>query len=209
MAIGTGMALLGSAAIGAGASIIGGQKAKSAAKTNAAATEAAAQQQYEQTQEAIGNYTASNPYSSLGERYGDQMTSRLAGLMGYEDEQPSIFEAAGTKQAGDPASSPFGKIWFDPNTGAVRPNSVGGQPSYYLDGPFGTSEDEAGSQTGAVAGRSDIWDGAGSRTDFLRSTPGYQFTFDEGMKAVEQSLSAKNQTYSGKAGLPPRKWSII
>ena len=36
-------------------------------------------------------------------------------------------------------------------------------------------------------------------TEMLRSTPGYQFSFNEGMKAIEHSLGAKNALYSSKA----------
>lgn len=36
-------------------------------------------------------------------------------------------------------------------------------------------------------------------TEMLRSTPGYEFSFNEGMKAIEHSLGAKNALYSSKA----------
>lgn len=69
--------------------------------------------------------------------------------------------------------------------------------SFRASDPFATlggAGSENSSQIAALLGQN-----GQDPTEMLRSTPGYQFSFNEGMKAIEHSLGAKNALYSSKA----------
>lgn len=245
MAIATGTAMLASAAIGTAGTLIASNKANNAAKDAARSQQRAADTAYANTQTAINDYSRANPYIQMGSRYGDQMTGRLAGLMGY-GPMPStppaagsgqgLFGAAGSRPAG--AQTPryipnFGNPnamsgigtglpggfsisgrgdgSYAYNSGAERLTNKTQAPGYIKNGqPEAQLQPPAG---GSGGGSSLFGSGAGaqqggdSRTEFLRNTPGYQFAYNEGINAVQQSLGAQNNLYSGKAMKDLYRWA--
>ncbi len=227
MAIGTGLALAGAAAIGGATSYLGGKAAKKAAKTNANQQIAAAREAYGRIDSATAGYSQADPYAAMGRQHGGAMTGRLAGLMGYADwpgapapagANPAGVMPAGANPAGNPApvyGKPMvnggsrsgdpdmaGSIFGAPTNGGALPGDVMGRdltgtPAAMPGALPGPSV--YGAPNGGVMPSGGVMPGADGRTEFLRSTPGYQFAMSEGINELQHSLGHQNALYSGAA----------
>lgn len=167
-------AVVGSAVVGAGASIVSGNKAAKATKDAAAQSAAIEKYQYDTTRE---DYA---PYRQVGY----QALNKLAGLSGLTDNSKVNWDAyvegnpdamanwnsltpAQRQQFG--SLQQFGKYHYeqDGSRRDLSPYTVGG----------------------ATAGSPDY-------SDFYNS-PGYLFRLNEGQKAIERSAAARGGLYSG------------
>ena len=182
MAIGTTAALIGSAVIGAGSSIIAGNKAAGAAKDAAAQSAAIQKYQYDTTRADYEPYRKVG-YSALG---------KLAGLSGLDvpDAINTDWEAYARSNPGiaDYYLSHNGRDLFSKGDsmsladyGKAHYDAYGASHGINLS-PYQTKT-SAGSGTDPYA-------------DFYNS-PGYLFRLKEGQKAIERSAAARGGLYSG------------
>lgn len=203
-----------------GASLVGGymssKGAKDAAKASAQGSDRAAQVQWDMFNQARQD---NEPFRQGG----------LTGLQEYMSflglPTSSVMNATTAQQS---AMSPSGAIeWFDPNSRVpvADPESYRNDPLYkrawdevwqHHNGRFDKTSDRtalgnhlqsiydrqrAAQQTATPA--TGTTGGALTPqqiTDKLRATPGYQFAFNEGQRALESSAAARGGLFSGAAG---------
>lgn len=174
MAIGTTAALIGSAVIGAGASIVSGNKAAKAAQRGADQAAAVQQHMYDTTRE---DYA---PYRQVGYSALDKLA-----------------EISGLPRA--PQSDDFGAyaranpdIVADYNSGKVDKRQFQSLADYgrYHWQTYGQGEGRALPTAAAGGGSSDPYAG-------FTTSPGYLFRLQEGQKAIERSAAARGGLYSG------------
>lgn len=203
-----------------GASLVGGymssKGAKDAAKASARGSDRAAQVQWDMFNQARQD---NEPFRQGG----------LTGLQEYMSflglPTSSVMNATTAQQS---AMSPSGAIeWFDPNSRVpvADPESYRNDPLYkrawdevwqHHNGRFDKTSDRtalgnhlqsiydrqrAAQQTATPA--TGTTGGALTPqqiTDKLRATPGYQFAFNEGQRALESSAAARGGLFSGAAG---------
>lgn len=138
---------------------------------------------------------------------GNAATRQMAALMGLNipsGTTPTPANALATSQAITPASN-------ETYGGANKLNAIAVQ--YGLqDDPRFMAQDAGSIGTGQVGMAQPVAENAlagpaapatsmpQSTTDWLRSTPGYQFNFDEGARALNTSLASRGRLFSGEAG---------
>ena len=206
MAIGTGLALLGSAAIGAGASILSGSKQSKAAKdaSNITAADNAANRAF---QEQIYNrnvgYLA--PWMSQGQRANNAFMELLG--LGAPAPAPATSAFAYTQPYGQPVAaggSAFpmmsdGGFVNDFRASPTQPgNSYGGYTATNAMGARNLdvlrSQQQAQQQPGYAAAMTPgtvtaAVPSARSAFDTYRGSTGYDFRFNEGTRALQSAFS--------------------
>lgn len=174
MAIGTTAAIIGSAAIGAGSSILAGNKAANAQKK--------ASQQAAETERYFFDTARADqaPYREVG--YG--ALGKLAQMYGVETKPTTDWE---DYVRGNPdAMANWQAIQGTPN------NTFGDMAAFgeYHYGKDGSRRDLAPFQTGGSSGGVADYGG-------FEASPGYQFRMDEGQKAIERSQASRGLFNSG------------
>lgn len=204
MAIGTTAAILASTAIGAGTALASGAQQSKAAKQSAAAIQGASDQSAA-TQKYIFDQTRAD--NAVRQQAGDAATRQMSSLMGLNlgpqsSPQPQYVgqQQYGTGQTGGSVSY-GGRM---PSGSLERRVAAMGDGMVY-DGISGGNALSTGQYGQAVAQPEaqtpqNALTPAQSSTDWLRSTPGYQFNFDEGMRSLNTGLASRGQLFSGDAG---------
>lgn len=210
MAIGTTAAILASTAIGAGTSLLSGSKQAKAASQSAAASQAASDQSAA-TQRYIFDQTRSD--NAVRQQAGDAATRQMSSLMGLnlgpqvqpQPAQNAIQQQYATGQQGASMSYGGGRMptgSIEQRVAAMGDGMVydGTSPGNALStGQYGRAEMiNEGPSPQAPTGNA--LTPAQTPTDWLRSTPGYQFNFDEGQRAMAASQSYRGGLLSGDAG---------
>lgn len=207
MAIGTTAAILASAAIGGGTALASGAMQGKAAQQSAQAVQSAADQSAA-TQRYIFDQTRSD--NALRQQAGDAATRQMSALMGLNlspQPQPQP-QYVGQPQYG--AGQPGGSVSYGgrmPSGSLEQRVAAMGDGMVYDDAGDGNvlSTGQYGqavpfqSQEALPQGRNAL-SPAQSPTDWLRSTPGYQFNLDEGMRSLNTGLASRGQLFSGDAG---------
>lgn len=209
--------MIASALIGGGTALAGGAM-QSKASNRAAQASQAATDQSSATQRYIFDQTRAD--NAVHQQAGDAATRRMASLLGLGFDPQRSPQAGAAMPASMPASSPYGGRYHQ-----VRVNALTGVPSNYIAGKIGGEADanapdsalynpgayggptpQGGSITTGAGGvpapqqiPENALSGAQSPTDWLRSTPGYQFNLDEGMRALNTGLAGQGRLQSGDA----------
>lgn len=179
--------------IAGGASIIGGVMSNRAANRQAQSVENADAQRRADTQTAINQYNQNSPAAAMSRQYSGSLTSQIAGMLGLTPSQP----AYGMGAYGGAPQQYYGGDAFSRGMGGEG-GGIGagldlmGRGNGQFTGGFGGGQQIMGGPMGGQGGPM-------SPTDTMRSLPGYQFQFNEGMNALQQSQAARNGMYSGKA----------
>lgn len=218
--IGTTAAILGAAAIGGGTALASGAMQSKAAKQSAAAIQKSTDQSSE-TQRYIFDQTRAD--NRIRQQTGDAASLMMARLMGLDTQpgaqggqQPQPQPQATPQQSGLPTSGLFsGNLGRKVGNAFMEgePRSLGGGMSANrLQGGGGNALDIAPvfmpemNNGGAVvqfpgngAQPAQGATNAFNATDWLRSTPGYDFNFNEGMRALNTGLAGQGRLQSGDA----------
>lgn len=212
MAIGTTAAILASTAISAGTALASGSKQAKAAQQSAQAIQGASDQSAA-TQKYIFDQTRAD--NAVRQGAGDAATRQMASLLGLNlgpQAQPQPQYAAqqqyGTGQAGGSVSyagrAPNGSI--EQRVAAMGDGMVydGTSPGNALStGQYGRADligEGPAAQTYPANALTPAQGPSQSPTEWLRSTPGYQFNFDEGMRGLNTGLASAGRLFSGDAG---------
>lgn len=196
MAIGIATALLGGAILGGGASLLAGgaqaDAAGDAAALSAAATrEAVAEnrRQFELSREDLAPYrdTGVNALSQYAALYG--ISDRSADEPQFLDEQ---FQT-GTEQYLNPAYTAAQGGFGGYRTGDAIP--APSAPQYLTRPTYSTRqvENEAYDPNGGFLSTEDMQ----AARDRFKETPGYQFRFEEGERALNRNASARGRLKGG------------
>lgn len=208
MAIGTTAAILASTAISAGTAIVSGSKQASAAKQSAAAIQNATDQS-SATQRYIYDQTRAD--NLIRQKAGDAATLQMAALLGLggqsQPQQPG--QPPGQPAVTRPQTAPAGVTYDYSGSGVgrtmerdaesglgVNAMSMGGMGDPQVWPQMPGNALAAGGMPIAAA------DSNALQTDptaWLRSTPGYQFNFDEGQRALNTGLASRGKLFSGDA----------
>lgn len=192
MAIGTTAALIGSAVIGAGASLASSSannKQINAASAQTAADNAASRALQQQIYEK--NNALLSPYNVRGNAAGDQMNA-LLGLGGGSSDSAggsdwnSYLQANPDVQAGYAALSPQDKAQFP---------TVQDYAQYHY-GAYGQNEARALPVTSPTG---DASTAANNAFDLFKNSTGYQFRVDQGQKSMNALAAANGSFDSGAA----------
>lgn len=208
MAIGTTAAILASTAISAGTALASGSKQAKAASQSAAASQAASDQS-SATQRYIFDQTRSD--NAVRQQAGDAATRQMSSLMGLNlgpqaaaQPEASSAQTYGTGQTGASASyggrQPRGSIEqrvAAMGDGMVYDGLSGGNT--LSTGQYGAAVPVPNSEPAQQAAPTNALTAAQTPTDWLRSTPGYQFNLDEGMRALNTGLAGQGRLESGDA----------
>lgn len=184
MAVATGTALLASAAIGGGTALIAGsQQSRAASRTAQATTQAA--NQTDATNRYIFDTTRAD--NAQGRAIGNAASATMAQLLGLNFQaQPNALQG-GVMQGGGMMGRTYpGRFaqGVDDMTGPqINP------------GPQNTPG-QTGGQTNAL-----------NPTDWLRSTPGYDFNLSEGLRGMNLALANRGQLLSGDAAREATRYS--
>lgn len=205
MAIGTTAAILASTAISAGTALASGSKQAKAASQSAAAIQGASDQSAA-TQKYIFDQTRAD--NAVRQSAGDAATRQMSALMGLnigpqQQPQPAISQGYPTGQAGGSASY-GGRAPRNQNERIVAAMGDGmvydgmGTGNALSTGQYGRADLVREGPTAQTASANALTP-AQTPTEWLRSTPGYQFNFDEGMRGLNTGLASAGRLESGDA----------
>lgn len=196
MAIGTTAAILGAAAIGGGTALASGAMQSKAAKQSAQAVQNATDTSAA-TQKYIFDTIRSD--TATQRQAGDAATRQIAAIMGLNlnptQAQPQTQTRPGNAMGfvAQNGSRFDGGEYPSLGGGMIRPQMATAQNALSPQSVSTTQYGQA-QQVPANAPASQ------SPTDWLRNTPGYQFNYDEGMRALNTGLASRGQLFSGDAG---------
>lgn len=186
--------MVASAIIGGGTALAGGALQSKAAKKTAQATQQASDQSAATQRYIFDTARADN---AVRQQAGDAATRLMSQIMGL-----NMGPAAQPAQAGGGNALTYPGLAARTGTaqygrGALT-SGVTGQTQ-----TIGTGQYGAGQQV--PSGGNALTPGATAAqpfnvTDWLRSTPGYQFNFDEGQRSMAASQAARGGLLSGDAG---------
>ena len=180
--------------IGGGAAIVGGLLSNRAADRQADATENAAAEQTANVNRAVSSYQQSSPAASMSRQYGGSLTNQIAQMMGLTPSAPSM----GSYAIPGAGGIPMGGAGMMIRNGGGGPRVVDGGGGRFMP----TTGGEPGMIPGGTPGMGHNGGppmGGGGPGDMIRSLPGYEFQFNEGMRSVREHLSSAGALYSGKA----------
>lgn len=187
MAIATGTALLASAAIGGGTALIAGsQQSRAASRTAQATTNAA--NQTDATNRYIFDTIRSD--NAQGRSIGNAASAQMARLLGLDFQtQPTNALRGGVMGQGMYPGLQQRQMEFDGP-------QINGGPNGVIEGDFRvTGEGQAQPMGNAL-----------NPTDWLRSTPGYEFNFNEGLRGMNLALANRGQLLSGDAAREAQRY---
>lgn len=172
--VGVTAALIGSAVVGAGASIISGNKAAKA-QTRAAETAAGAQDRSSEVQLQIFNQQRADfaPYREVGAG----ALNKLADMYGVPRSTGSPMGATGSPMERPSAANGYGTL----------PTIYGNYGPRRTQPTANTRAQQQGGQQGQMT----------PGYEGFQASPGYQFRVDEAMKAIERSAAARGSLRSG------------
>lgn len=201
-------ATIGAAVIGGGTALAGGAMQSKAAKQSAAAIQGASDQSAA-TQKYIFDQTRAD--NAVRQGAGDAATLQMARLMGLNlgpqaQPQPQYMAQPqyDTGQSGGSVSyggrAPVGSL--EQRVASMGDGMVydGTSPGNALStGQYGRGDLIGEGPTPQTGVATNALTPAQSPTDWLRSTPGYQFNFDEGMRGLNTGLAGQGRLESGAA----------
>lgn len=185
MAIGTGLALLGSAAISAGTGLLSSksQSKAAAAASNITAADNAANRAFQQ-----GIYNQNVGYLAPWMTRGNASGNAIMELLGYgQQAQPSAFASYGSAPGYAGGQAAFGG---PQNQGPLYygdPGMPGQAGQQFWGGPDGTWPGYQGAP-GSLPGMATT-PSARSAFDTYRGSTGYDFRFNEGMRGLQSAFS--------------------
>lgn len=189
------MAAVTAAVVAAGATVYAANKSSKAAKDGAKATSQAASdsnalqwQMYDQSRQ------DNEPFRQNG-LVAQNQYMRMLGLQPYSA----------------PSAGMQGGYSYDPGAAYLQANPDVANDPYFSQNPlahyqqYGINEGRAWNAAGPQAsqGAAQPYDATAERNkafDLFRSTPGYQFGLEEGVRGLDASASSSSGLYSGKAG---------
>ncbi|MEF2156390.1 hypothetical protein V3390_09170 [Luteimonas sp. FXH3W] len=205
MAIGTTAAIIGSSLIGAGASAMAGRSASKAANQATAASEQSAREQNALSKYIYEQQRADNEPFRQGGLTGQQEYMRMLGL----DTQNYAAQSTNPLQMGYEQGTPVGGTNDFAGRAYLAANPDVAQDAYFAQNPlahfqqYGQSEGRAWNPSAVASGAAQPSTLAGYTgqqvTDKLRATPGYEFAFGEGQRALDASATARGGLFSGAA----------
>lgn len=214
MAIGTTAAILGAAAIGGGTALASGAMQSRAADRSAQAVQSATDQSSATQRYIFDQARADN---RVRQQTGDAASLMMAQLMGLNlgpqqgQPQPAMQQSYPTGQPG--GSATYGGAGADSSNALM--NFGTNDMAMVVDGQEGPMRPNGNALMGYQApqamtqpGQPQVLPAQGGAattanalnpTDWLRSTPGYQFNFDEGARALNTRLAGQGRLQSGDA----------
>lgn len=183
-------AIIGAAVIGAAGSMSAANSNKSAAK-KAAAAQAGAVDEAVELDRAI--YQDQRRLLAPTARAGAEARARQMLMLGSSPEEVRAFLRE-SRSAMDTPAFGYGDL-NAPDMYDENGNWTGLYPQGYS--PTGPAQP----YTPGSEGDPDAWVDSFDTGEYLRSTPGYQFRFDEGRKARERLQSASGNLFSGETGI--------
>lgn len=205
------MPVVAAAAISAGTALASGAMQSKAAKKSAQASQQATDKS-DATQRYIFDQTRAD--NRIRQQTGDAASMQMARLMGLNLGPQAQAQPAQSFGQGYATGQPGGSVSYggnalarfeNPTDMAMAPgmsaglNAFSGGGAQVGTGQYGRAQAvPSGGPAPAPAGQPNALSGQ-TPTDWLRSTPGYEFNFNEGARALNTRLAGQGRLQSGDA----------